>query len=280
MSVRSAEALQQYLRRLCDQAVLPEDDLLLKRFVADNDRVAFEQLIARHGPMVLGTARRLVDDSHDAEDVFQAVFLSLARLAKTIRQGRTLPAWLHKTTCRVAAQARKNRASKSKASLPELFERHEPSAELAWQEVCQALDEELQRLPARLRSPLLLCYLSGLTRDEAARQLGWSLGTLKRRLEEGRTALRGRLERRGISAAGLALAVLSPSSLNAAVCPSLAESCVAVVFGKEVGVAAGAIALAGTIAFKGVAMKAAIVSLALVALSVGIYAGLGGAEAG
>ncbi len=279
MSVRSAEALQQYLRRLCDQAVLPEDDLLLKRFVADNDREAFEQLIARHGPMVLGTARRLVDDSHDAEDVFQAVFLSLARLAKTIRQGRTLPAWLHKTTCRIAAQARKNRAVQSKASLPEPFERHEPSAELAWQEVRQALDEELQRLPARLRSPLLLCYLSGLTRDEAARQLGWSLGTLKRRLEEGRTALRRRLERRGISAAGLALTVLSPSSLNAAVTHSLVESCLTVVFGKEIGAGGAALALATAITVKGVAMKAAIVSLALVALSVGIYAGLGGAEA-
>src|SRR5580700_9725425 len=238
MSVRSIEGLQRYLRRLCDDAVPPEDAVLLHRFVTANDREAFELLIARHGPMVLGTARRLVANTHDAEDVFQAVFLSLARLAKSIRQGRALPAWLHKTTCRIAVKVRANRLVQS-ASPPERYEMCDPGAELVWREVCQALDEELQRLPERLRSPLLLCYLSGLTRDEAARQLGWSLGTLKRRLEEGRTALRGRLERRGISAAGLALAVLSPSSLNAAVCPSLAESCVAVVFGEEVGVAAG-----------------------------------------
>ena len=152
MSIRSANALMQYLRRLSDQAVLPEDDLLLKRFVADNDREAFEQLIARHGPMVLGSARRLVDDAHDAEDVFQAVFLNLARLAKTIRQGRTLPAWLHTTTCRLAAQARKNRASPSRESLPAPCASNEPGAELAWREVCQALDEELQRLPARCGS--------------------------------------------------------------------------------------------------------------------------------
>jgi hypothetical protein len=88
MSVRTIEVLQRYLRRLCDEAVPPEDAVLLQRFVTANDRDAFELLIARYGPMVLGTARRLVADTHDAEDVFQAVFLSLARLAKSIRRGR------------------------------------------------------------------------------------------------------------------------------------------------------------------------------------------------
>ena len=119
MSVQSIEGLQQYLRRLCDEAVPPEDAVLLNRFVAANDREAFELLIARHGPMVLGTARRLVANTHDAEDVFQAVFLSLARLAKTIRQGRTLPAWLHKTTCRVAAKVCANRISRPEKLPPD-----------------------------------------------------------------------------------------------------------------------------------------------------------------
>src|SRR5262245_61587232 len=126
MSVESIEALQQYLRRLCDEAVPPEDGVLLNRFVTVHDRDAFELLIARHGPMVLGTARRLVDHAHDAEDVFQAVFLSLARLAKTIRQGRTLPAWLHKTTCRIAAKVRKHRVSGSRAAPAEPSENIAP----------------------------------------------------------------------------------------------------------------------------------------------------------
>src|SRR5438552_3977660 len=126
MSVRSIEVLQRYLRRLCDEAVASEDAVLLKRFVATRDREAFELLIARHGPRVLGTARRLVGNSHDAEDVFQAVFLSLARLAKTIRQGRALPAWLHNATCRIAAKVRKNRVSGSKEWLPEPGARIDP----------------------------------------------------------------------------------------------------------------------------------------------------------
>src|SRR5437868_14341163 len=113
MSVRSIDALQRYLRRLCDQAPPSEDAGLLNRFVEANDRNAFELLIARHGPMVLGTARRLVAESHDAEDVFQAVFLSFARLAKTIHRGQAIPAWLHKATCRIAARIRANRPARS-----------------------------------------------------------------------------------------------------------------------------------------------------------------------
>src|SRR3979411_2248968 len=134
MAVRPVEALQRYLRRLCDEAVPSEDAVLLNRFVAANDREAFELLIARHGPMVLGTALRLVDNTHDAEDVFQAVFLSLARLAKSIRQGRALPAWLHRTTCRVAARLRANRLVPS-ASLPQRYESGDPGADLVWREV-------------------------------------------------------------------------------------------------------------------------------------------------
>src|SRR5262245_18887683 len=157
MSVRSIEWLQRSLRRLCEEAVPPEDAVLLNRFVTANDREAFELLIARHGPMVLGTGRPLVDNTHDAEEVFQAVFLSLARLAKSIRQGRALPAWLHKATCRIAAKVRKNRVSGSDEPSPEPCANIDPAAQLVWQEVRLALDEELQHLAERLRTPLLLC---------------------------------------------------------------------------------------------------------------------------
>src|SRR5947209_4107709 len=280
MSIRSIEVLQRYLRRLCDEAVPPEDAVLLNRFVAANDREAFELLIARHGPMVLGTARRLVDNTHDAEDVFQSVFLSLARLAKTIRQGRALPAWLHKTTCRIAAKVRKNRVSSSNEPPPEPCENIDPAAQLVWREVRQALDEELQRLPERLRSPLLMCYLSGLTRDEAAKQLGWTLGTLKRRLEEGRKALRIRLERRGIAAVGLALTVLTPQALQAAVSKSLLDSSLGLIFAAGAGVPAPIATLvpasAGTP--KGLIMKSILALVAAIAVGVGIHAATGHAD--
>jgi RNA polymerase sigma factor (sigma-70 family) len=276
MSVRSIEALQRYLRRLCDEAVPVADAVLLDRFVAANDRESFELLIARHGPMVLGTARRLVDNTHDAEDIFQAVFLSLARLAKSIRQGETLPAWLYRTTCRVAAKLRASRRAPS--PLPERCECCDPAAGLVWREVCAALDEELQRLPVRLRSPLLLCYLCGLTRDEAATQLGWSLGTLKRRLEEGRNALRSRLARRGIASVGLALAVLTPEALQAAVSQSLLDSSLGLIFSAVVPATVSALVVGSASTMKGVAMKAILTVLAVVALGVVVYAEMGQIE--
>jgi RNA polymerase sigma factor (sigma-70 family) len=275
MSVRSIEALERYLRRLCGEAETCDDAALLERLATGNDRKAFELLIARHGPMVLGTARRLADNSHDAEDVFQAVFLSLARLARTIRQGRALPAWLHRTTCRVAARLRARRPVP--AAPPERYEDCDPAAGLLWREVCQILDEELQRLPERLRSPLLLCYLSGLTRDEAARQLGWSLGTLKRRLEEGRQALRLRLAARGIASVGLALTVLTPEALQAAVSQALVDSCLRLAFSKTTVVpgAIAALVLSSTPGMKGLVMKWMLALLVALALGIGIYAGTG-----
>lgn len=278
MSDRSLEVLQRYLRRLCEEAVPTEDAVLLNRFVTAKDREAFELLMARHGPMVLGTARRLVENTHDAGDVFQAVFLSLARLAKSIRHGRALPAWLHKTTCRVAAKLRANRLVASPP--PERYEHCDPAAGLVWREVRQALDQELQRLPERLRSPRLLCYLSGLTRDEAAKQLGWSLGTLKRRLEEGRKALRIRLDRRGIGPVGLALTVLTPEALQAAVSKSLRDSSLSLIFstGAVVPATISALVLSSAATMKGVAMKSILALVAAVALGVGIYAGMSQAD--
>jgi RNA polymerase sigma factor (sigma-70 family) len=277
MSGRAVQSLKQYLRRVSDEAALQADALLLRQFTEASDHQAFEALLDRHGPMVLGTARRLVANATDADDVFQAVFLSLARLAKTIRHGQSVPNWLYKSTCRIAARARKRRAV-SIEHAPEPSTATTAETELVWREVRTALDDELQRLPERLRSPLLLCYLSGLTRDEAAQQLGWSLSTLKRRLDEGRTALRRRLERRGISAAGLALAVLSPAALDAEVRPALAQSCLDTVAGKETAAGVSALLLTSTTTFTSLAMKAVIVSLALVGLGIGVYASFGRAD--
>jgi WD40 repeat protein len=126
-----------------------------------------------------------------------------------------------------------------------------------------------------------LCYLSGLTRDEAARQLGWSLGTLKRRLEQGRQTLRLRLERRGIPAVGLALSILTPEALQAAVSSSLREATLSLPFSKGAiispTVAALALTSAGTM--RGLAMKLILPLLAAFTLGIGIYASTGQADA-
>ena len=143
MSDRILQELKRYVRQVCDDAAPRNDADLLRQFIEANDHEAFEMLLERHGPMVLGTARRLVNNAADADDVFQAVFLSLARLAKTIRQGKTVPNWLYTTTCRLAVRARKRRQAIALEHAPEPSIAATVESDLAWREVQTALDEEL-----------------------------------------------------------------------------------------------------------------------------------------
>src|SRR5262249_13477657 len=102
-----------------------------------------------------------------------------------------------------------------------------PLSALTLRDAEAVLHEELARLPGEYRLPLELCYLEGVRREDAAARLGWSLATLKRRLEQGRELLRVRLTRRGLTLSA-ALAALLPAerSAPAAVPALLARSTV------------------------------------------------------
>jgi RNA polymerase sigma factor (sigma-70 family) len=204
----NATHLLEHLRRLTTPAALASagDGPLLARFAGGGDEAAFATLVARHGPMVLGVCRRLLGDAHAAEDAFQATFLVLARKAGAVRHGASLAAWLHGVAARVAGNARRAErrrpARQSPAAMLELPDhRPDPPAELAVREAMAALEEEIQRLPAAYRIPVALCCLEGLSLDEAARRLGWTAGSVKGRLERGRTRLRQRLLGRGLALA-------------------------------------------------------------------------------
>ncbi len=183
---------------------------LLRRFADGRDEAAFEALVTRHGPMVLGTCRRILADPHDVDDAFQATFLVLARKAGSIRDGDRLGPWLHGVARRVATRSRTLSARRAARERPGAEERAsagaDPSSELV--ELRAALDEELARLPEKYRAPLVLCYLEGLTHDEAAVQLSWPVGTVRSRLARGRDRLRSRLTRRGLSPSAAVPAIL------------------------------------------------------------------------
>jgi RNA polymerase sigma factor (sigma-70 family) len=206
MSAVATHHLLHYLRRLGagPREAAAADPQLLARFLERRDPAAFDALLLRHGPMVLGVCRRVVGNAHDAEDAFQATFLVLARNAAAIRKHASLASWLHGVARRLAVRARQARsaAARPPAHLPQRPPAPGPAEELTWREALAVLDEELQGLPERYRAPLVLCHLEGRTQDEAARHLGWGLGTLRRRLEQGRQCLRTRLSRRGVSLAG------------------------------------------------------------------------------
>ena len=83
------------------------DAQLLERFVTARDEAAFEVLVWRHSAMVLGLCRRVLRQEQDAEDAFQAAFLTLSRRAASISRGQAVGSWLFKVAYRIALAARK-----------------------------------------------------------------------------------------------------------------------------------------------------------------------------
>jgi RNA polymerase sigma factor (sigma-70 family) len=203
-----------HLRRAIEApgGAAPTDAELLRRYVAGRDETAFELLVWRHGAMVLSACRRLVSQPADAEDAFQATFLALVRQAASIGTREAVAGWLHKVACRIAnrlrAQAGRRAACERQSALAANDDTSGAEAiePLVRAEVRQVLDGEVNRLPAKLRVPFILCYLEGLTNDEAARQLGCPKGTVLSRLARARERLRGRLVRRGCTLSAGALA--------------------------------------------------------------------------
>jgi RNA polymerase sigma factor (sigma-70 family) len=190
---------------------------LLDRYASRRDETAFEALVARHGPMVLGVCRRVLDDPHAVDDAFQATFLVLVRKAGTLGEHDAIGQWLYGVACRVALRARCELATRRSREVP--VERADGVArgdEPGSNELAPILDEELARLPAKYRAPVVLCYLEGLTHEEAARRLGWPIGSVKGRLARARDLLRGRLARRGLApSAGWLAATLTNHSTAA-----------------------------------------------------------------
>jgi RNA polymerase sigma factor (sigma-70 family) len=277
MSDQRWSILLSYLRRLAAPGTgRAPDQELLQRFAQQGDEAAFEALLARHGPMVLRVGQRLLHDLHLAEDVFQATFLTLARKAGSIRRGTSLGSWLHGVAYHLALRARRaatrRKAHERQAPQPSPAD---PLAEVSLREAVAVLDEELARLPERLRAPLVLCFLEGQTRDEAARHLGWSRATFNRRLQQGRERLQARLSRRGITLsaallAGLGAAGSSPAAVPLALARLTVQAALLVAQGKAVAGVVSAEALALFQEMMGMMLMSKVKMAAALVLGVGL----------
>jgi RNA polymerase sigma factor (sigma-70 family) len=206
----------------------PADAVLLKRFTAQREEAAFAALVRRHGPMVLGVCRRLLQHEQDAEDAFQAVFCVFARKAGAIRRGTAVGGWLYAVAWRIArkAKALQVRRHMRESELPD-FPAPDKPPEWEWRDLWPILEEEVNRLPKRYRQPFVLCHLEGKTNQEAAAELGCPPGTVSSRLTRARERLRARLTRRGLALSAGALAAALVSQTSAAVVPiSLTQTAV------------------------------------------------------
>jgi RNA polymerase sigma factor (sigma-70 family) len=217
--------LKNVLNRLRGTARVQETDgQLLDRYLRSRDELAFELLVRRHGPMVLGVCRRLLLTPEDAEDAFQATFLVLARKAASVRPRERVGPWLHGVAYLAARKARaattrRHAREKQVRALPE------PAtvADGLWDDLAPLLDREVTRLPEKYRRPIVLCDLEGKTRAEAARQLGWPEGTVAGRLVRARALLAKRLTRLGLPVSAGVLTVVLAQNASASVPLTLVE---------------------------------------------------------
>jgi RNA polymerase sigma factor (sigma-70 family) len=194
------------------------DGQLLDHFLTRRDETAFEALMRRLGPMVLGVCRRMLRHEADAEDAFQAAFLVLFQKAGSVRPRAQVANWLYGVACKTALKARARAARRRVVEREAGVMPKVDAAPAAWERLLPLLDGELAQLANAFRAPIVLCDLQGKTRKEAARQLGWPEGTVASRLARGRALLGRRLARHGLAvSAGAVGAALADGAALAAV---------------------------------------------------------------
>lgn len=228
MSISSTGRIVDRLCRRVGAAAFADlsDGELLEQFLAGhkpNTEAAFAVLVQRHGPLVYRVCRSALRDSHDADDAFQATFMVLARKAGTLRRRGSLAPWLIEVARRVSAHARAASARRARhernAACPEEQLAGKQSADHA-----ATVHEALGQLPERMRTPIVLCDLEGLSYQETAERLGWSLGAVRNQLSRARQRLRTVLQRMGLdpAAASVAWHALPPMPRELATATSIA----------------------------------------------------------
>ncbi len=260
------------------------DGQLLERFATDPDEVAelaFSALVERHGALVWSVCLAILRDEHDAEDAFQATFLVLVRRARSLWVRDSLGPWLHQVACRTASclraasirrRRRERRRAERDVARPVDVETPRDADRDA------AVHEEINRLPEKYRLPIVLCDLEGRTHQEAARSLGWPIGTIKSRQSQGRARLRDRLSHRGM---GLAVAGTivesSRQTAGAAIPEELSRITVNAAMQQAGRLAAGAVVSASVLTLTREVLRAMLQTrirwLVIVTLAIGIASG-------
>ncbi len=248
MATSQLSQVIQHLREVLLRDGVPQTDgQLVGCFIEHRDEAAFAALIERHGAMVWGVCRRLLNQ-HEAEDAFQSTFLVLCRKAASIRRRELVGNWLYGVAHQTALHARRT-AARRRAREKQVVEMPESTMPVPdrWTDLLPLLDEGLSRLPDHYRAVIVLCDLEGMTRKGAALQLGIPEGSVASRLARARAMLAKRLTQLGVTLSGMGVAAALAQQAAAA---SVPKSMVVATSKAASLLAAGQAATSGVISVK------------------------------
>jgi RNA polymerase sigma factor (sigma-70 family) len=180
-------------------ASMKPDFELLQEYVGQGSRPALDQIIRRYLDLVYSAAKRQVRDPTLAQDVTQAVFLVLAKRARTIRRDRAIGGWLLAVTRCAALDAMRRQATRRKRERAAPAAQNREATGDEWAEIAPMLDAELNRLPVLDRDAVVLRYFQDQTFADIGEQLNLTPEAARKRVERAVERLRGFLARRGVT---------------------------------------------------------------------------------
>ncbi|MBI5723020.1 MAG: sigma-70 family RNA polymerase sigma factor [Planctomycetes bacterium] len=223
------------------------DGELLADFVENRQESAFAEIMRRHGGMVLAACRSVLGSETEAEDATQAVFLTLAQKASSIKSQIVLVGWLHRVAWYVAARAVQANATRRRREQEAARMRTNSIHPNDEQVPIDILHAGLADLPEKYRVPLLLHYLEGRTQEETAAHMGCGVSAAAMRLNRGRQMLRERLAKRGAVVSAVTVAAVLGSQASAAVPAALVAATTKAATTILLGQAAYAVAISSKI---------------------------------
>jgi len=161
------------------------------------DRDALERLILRHQAWIYNIAVRMVFQPHDAEEITQEVLVKIITKLSTFKGECKFRTWLYRIVANVCTDEHRKRRRFVPFS-PEIEVRHmtehgSQESRFHRKEVAESVRGAISELTPKLRLPILLKYVEGLSYDEIAQALDLSIGTVSSRLNRGHKMLAQKL---------------------------------------------------------------------------------------
>jgi RNA polymerase sigma factor (sigma-70 family) len=216
-----------------------DDHELLREYVRDRSQDAFRDLVDRHLPMVYGAARRMVRDTHLAEDVAQGVFRTLAEKAGTLRRQQVVAGWLYQTTRHLAMHAvRTEQRRREREQVAVTMQALEGETET--NRILDELEPALDQLEAGDRDLLVLRYFEDRSLREVGRETGISEDAARMRVNRALERLRAVFEKQGVTtSSGLLSGVLLSTAATTVPTGLAATITTASLTGLSAGIGAG-----------------------------------------